>query len=373
MNEVKNTFSFYQHIKTDLLCYGARISKEAEKFVFNINPYLINKGIHNASFCINGDTYINMQINEKYCEASPYIIHYDANKLYLLKNDNRICEIKVTVAPTWYEKRTTNGTYMRDVFNVHGRNTLAFSKYSDCEYVTRGLKCKFCSISVNTLQHDNIDTRINDILETLESAFEYNPDYSIALSEGTKAGRDRGALFFAKIAKSIVDKFGIKHISAELAPPEEMKYIDSMIENGITSIIMNIELYDNNLRQAICPGKSEISFEHYIECLSYAVKLVGVGNVSSVLIAGIEPISNTIECAKILLGKGIVPIVIPFKPYDNCEFSSKPVTNPRILEEIHDAIEKESFRIGFPRTLPHSCIACGACNLQNKYIEGRME
>lgn len=353
------------NIKNELLCYGVRITSDALLYINRINPYINNKSIHAANFFIGDKIYINMQFNEQYNFRSPYLVHYVSDSLYLIRNDIMLCEIRLVPPPPWYELKTNNDVYMHNVFNVHGDNVLALSNYEGCSYLKKGVKCKFCSFIPNELFYTDLNYRINDIVETLKCAFKYKPNYSIALSEGTKNGDDRGALSFSKISKSIIDNLGNKKISAELAPPKDNKYIDYMIENGITSIIMNIELYDDTIRQNICPGKSEIPIEHYMNSLSYAVKRLGIGNVSSVLIAGLEPTQNTIECAKRLLHIGVIPTIIPFKPYDNCELRNKGITSPYIIQEIQNAIEKEVVEIKFPTTIPHACIACGACNAVN--------
>ena len=136
-----------------------------------------------------------------------------------------------------------------------------------------------------------------------------------------------------------------------------------MIISGVTSLIMNIELFDDAIRKSICPGKSEITIEQYMKALSYSVERLGVGNVSSVLIAGIEPIENTIICAKKLLHIGVIPTIIPFKPYDNCELHNQKTTDPVILQIINEEISNEKIKISFPNVDSHSCIGCGACNV----------
>ena len=363
MNKSLDEHLHIRNIKNELLCYGVRVSKDALSYIDSINPYINNKGIHVAGFYIDNQVFVNVQFNERYSLNSPYMLEYDYESLYLTKANTKICEININPAPIWYENITSNGILMHEVFNVHGNNVLALSNYEGCSYVNKGKKCKFCSFTPYEFPYKGLSSRIDDIIETLNCAFEYNNHYSIALSEGTKTGNDRGAFFFSKVSRAITDTFGNKKISVELAPPSDNVYIDNMINNGVTSIIMNIELFDDNVRRNICPGKSEIPLEHYYKSLSYAVEKLGIGNVSSVLIAGIEPIQNTIKCAKELLQLGVIPTIIPFKPYDDCELRDKKVTEPCILQTIYDELAKEIVKLKFPRVNSHSCIACGACNM----------
>ena len=369
MNSFIESPTLLREIKSELLCFGTRVSSKAKSRIHDINPYLNNKCVHGAGFFIGNEHFINIQFNEQYNQSSPYFIRFEAGSLFLEKNDKRICKINVSSPPIWYKNKTSSGLLMHEIFNVHGKNTLALSNYTSCYYATCGKKCKFCSVKPHkVLQTMSPETRITSIIETLRCAFMHNPNYSIALSGGTVSSQDRGSMFFSQIAERIISIYGQKDISAELAPPEKNSSIDQMIECGITSIIMNIEIFDDRIRQIICPGKSEISINHYMKSLSYAANRLGVGNVSSVLIAGIEPEKNTIRCAKELLYNGVIPIIIPFKPYDNCELSKNKVTQPYILKRIYDAIETETLKLKLSNCPTHSCIKCGGCNLQNSFI-----
>ena len=353
-----------QMLKSELLCLGVTLSSEAKKRFYSKNPFGENKSIHAASFILNNKTSINLQFSEKYNLKSPYIIDTYNDSFILKKNSKIISNIDIVSAPNWYSQKTKSGQYMHDVLNVHGRKTLAFSNYKNCCYIQNGKKCKFCSVvPSNYLKKINEDIRINDIMDTLEVAFHYNCNYDIALSEGTVDADDRGTVFFSEISKKIIQCFGNKHISAEIAPPNGNKYIDLMIDSGIDSIIMNLEFFDDKIRQLLCPGKFEISKKQYINSLSYAVSKMGFGNVSSVLIAGIEPLQSTIEGAKLLLSKGVLPIIIPFKPYDLCQMANYEITQPEVLLTIKQEIDNEMKKNNLIPQKSHSCIACGSCNL----------
>ena len=91
---------------------------------------------------------------------------------------------------------------------------------------------------------------------------------------------------------------------------------------------MNIEIADENLRKFICPGKSEISLDRYFSAMEKAVSLLGIGNVSSVLLAGIQPVEDIIRLGKELIEIGVIPTIMPFKPLDDCLMKNYGLTNP---------------------------------------------
>ena len=91
---------------------------------------------------------------------------------------------------------------------------------------------------------------------------------------------------------------------------------------GIDVVIMNIEIVDSNLRKEICPGKSGISLDHYHNALKEAVKIFGKGQVSSVMIGGIQPWSDILKECEILTEMGVFPTIMPFRPLDDCPLAN---------------------------------------------------
>lgn len=355
-NEEKRT------IKCDLLCYGLRISPQTQEIIYNINPYICDKYVHGASFIIDNDLTVNTTFNEKYSKRSPYSVEHEGNNLFLIKNKNKVCSISIIEPPKWYEKKVTNGQQMHEVLSLHGNNVLSLSQYGGCIYDFQGKKCLFCSARRNSqLLNTSPLQRAKYINEVLSEALLENNNYALALSEGTKTGDDKGAIYFGKIVEEIRNKYQIS-ISVELAPPNEIKYIEYLFNSGVSSIIMNIEVYDEKVRKVVCPGKSEINLEHYFDMLKYSVSKFGIGNVASVLIVGLEPVENTIKCSKELLSLGVKPILIPFKPYDNCKLSNHRTTDSKMYYKVSSEIDNEIDKLNFYPVSSFGCISCGACS-----------
>lgn len=350
--------------KIELLCYGVNCSLDVFNTIREINPYASsNKSVHSAFFLLDDTIWVNTPINEAYTRCSPYSIIIDANQLVLCKYNKQLCKVTILTPPKWYEKKTSNDTKMYDVLSVHNKNVLALTHYTNCFYSSMGKRCLYCSATDSTIpQLLDFETRKQDIVETLIEALQDNSNYSLALSEGVKNPHDRGAVYFSSILQNVLENNIKIESSVELAPPADNSYIDLLHSCGATSIIMNMEFYDDAVRKVYCPGKSEINTEQYFCALSHSVKIFGYGNVASVLIVGIETISNTITCARILLDMGILPILIPFKPYDNCNLFNSKTTNPEDLILVSAEINRY-FQSRTSKVICNStCISCGACS-----------
>ena len=353
-------------LKIEILCYGVKCSPNILEKINKLNPYAWKaKSVHWTSFALNGVS-INVPIAEKYTNNSPFSLKEIDNCFFLYKENKLINQISIAPVPIWYEKSTSNGTKMASVLNVHCKNVLALSEYTGCYYAAIGKKCLFCSVTPSKIdQVLNNVLRKKDIIETLIYALQENENYSLSLSEGSRFGEDRGALYFCDILQEIKNNNIRINTSVELVPPKDNHYLEMLKQSGATSIIMNIEFYDEYYRKKYCPGKSEVSIEQYFSALSYAVKLYGEGNVSSVLIVGIEPSESTIKCAKKLIDIGVIPTLIPFKPYDNSALSEYPTTNPELVKKVEKEIRLYWSKKPFKRICSHSCISCNACCANN--------
>ena len=153
-------------------------------------------------------------------------------------------------------------------------------------------------------------------------------------------------------------------ISVECAPPENSSYLLRLKNAGATAVVMNIEIYDEELRKKICPGKGIISNQRYFDSLRQAVKIFKEGNVSSVLIVGLQPKHDIIIASEKLVEIGVIPTLIPFKPLDGTPMESLPLPDCEDYIEVSRevAIMLKKRHLEIDRT--SGCAACGACSLE---------
>jgi len=194
-------------------------------------------------------------------------------------------------------------------------------------------------------------------------ALQHNPQYELALSGGTPDTPDKGADYFAEIAAAVTKAKSIP-ISVELVPPDNDSYLDRLHEVGVTSVIMNIEIWDRQLRQLFCPGKSRVSVDRYLQAIQHAVKVFGAGQVASVFVAGLQATHVLLEGARAVIDAGAIPTIIPFKPLDQCAMAAFPKANADDVVQINYEISETLVRRGLNPTLQRGCTGCGGCSLE---------
>lgn len=346
-------------LKAKLLCYGLKADIHTKHFMERINPYVLDKGFIHAGHFVIDDLIINTCISESFCERSPFVIKEMNGVLELFQNQRFLSEINVLPLPEWCNEYV-EGYRIGDYLRPHSKYCIACWPYLKCNYYANGNQCHFCSLG---------DYRIRTILpeaivgKMISVAILNYPDYELALSGGTCNEPDHSITYFSKICE-IARQNNAKYISVETAPPSKLFYIDELKKSGATAVIMNLEIADEKLRKMICPGKSSISQLQYLYAYERAVSVFGAGNVSCVLIAGIQKAEDIIIKSAELIDMGVVPTIIPFKPLDDCCMRNHPVADPEELILIATEVDRLLNKYRLAASNQKGCTKCNGCSLE---------
>ncbi len=353
-------------VKAELLCFGIRLDDAAKDEVMFRNSYLMDGGfVHAAHFLIDG-VVVNTCVSETFCKNSPYIIALEDEKTILKKNGIYVCTIEVLQSPKW-SNEIIEGLKIGDYFRPHSPNCISGCPKLKCSYYHDKKQCRFCSLEAHTLNNELIDFLPESmVVEMIEKALIFNPNYEIALSGGTCSSEDKSAKYFANICRKLTfNKTRKLDISVELAPPDKDCYIEELYDVGATALIMNVEIANEVLRKKICPGKSSIPLTRYLSAMEKGVALFGKGKISSVLIAGIQPAKDILDFCKKIIQMGVVPTIIPFKPLDSSLMKYEPTANPEevldIAWQVNDLLRSNSLFA----CNQGGCTKCGGCSLES--------
>ena len=351
-------------VKAELLCYGLALTTTQKSLAKRFNPYINEKGLVHAIHIVYKDTIVNVCVAEQFCQASPYTTEYNDidNTWKLLKNGVVLGGFSFVPLPAWIHHHE-NGKKIGDFLRPHSEKCLSLWPSTECAYVQNGEGCLFCGL--NSQDYITSSVRATDeVLAALKVAIEYNPHYEINLSGGTCQSPDHAIQYLSDLCKKIKLINPKTVISVECTPPNDNKMLSQLYDSGASAIIINIEIFDDEIRRKICPGKSKISIDKYFEALEYCVSIFGRGNVSSVIIMGLQPIEDVKKAGFELVKRGVIPTIMPFKPLDNTGLSEFKPPNPdeyvEISKHVANLMEKYNLSIN-----PCSgCAACGGCSLE---------
>ena len=349
-------------VKAEILCLGLKVSDRDMKTLLANNPFAAEKGLADAIHFYYKGVCINACISERFCEKSPYSATFinERNEWELQYKRFTIGSIKFVEIPQW-AKQQYKGLLLGNIIRPHGNSCISLWPSRECYFVEEGKGCKFCCL--NNRKTNRFVLRPSDVLFAVTEAKKYNTDYSINISGGTLGSADESINYLSDIVRQIRERF-YGSISIECVPPQNLQLINELHNAGATAIIMNLEIYDEMLRKEVCPGKSTISRDFYFNSLRFAVSVFGRGNVSSVLIMGVQPDDDVLTAAKELINLGVIPTVMPFKPLDDTEMEKYPLPNPTNYVRISQCVAQMMHDNGLTINPCSGCASCGACSLE---------
>src|SRR5690606_32443491 len=105
-----------------------------------------------------------------------------------------------------------------------------------------------------------------------------------------------------------------------ICAPLRNEYIDQLYDSGVDELGMNVEFWSEQAWETYIPGKHRrIGKQRYLKALEHAVMRFGRINTRSIIIAGLEPLDDTLEGIKFFASMGVMPIISPFRPLRGTE------------------------------------------------------
>lgn len=208
-----------------------------------------------------------------------------------------------------------------------------------------------------------------EIGEVVEMAFRESDKYQVCLGGGTRLPLHRNTDYFLKCLSEIRERNNDIPVFIEIVPPETNEEILELVNAGATSFGFNIEIWDDRLREEICPGKSFITRQRYLEAMEYSLELLGPNKVGSCLIVGLEPSENSIRGTLELASRGIQPCILPFKPWDGSVFNNRKNCNPEIVLRVGEKAAQYMLKYGINPHENHGCLNCEGCTVEHDILE----
>ena len=341
------------HLKAGLLCKGVKTNPEARGALLKDYPHFFDKGfidaaninIYGSNICVNA--------NENFTKNSPYTLFYEAGKYRITGGAD-----EVTVK--FFDALPHTGTVLDKIARLHAEKCINIWPSTACCYDIEGKKCEFCSLEKKAPEPLDADY----LADSLEKLLSRVPGYTLNFSGGTFRSPDHMAGYWISLIKKI-RVFSDCPIAVELAPPTDLSLLDELKESGLNVVIMNLEVADKELRRQICPGKSTITKEHYYKAFDRAVRLFGWGQVSSVLIGGIQHKEDIIKEIEEMAKIGVFPTIMPFRPVDGCTLRDYPTCDTEDLIEMSEVLGSLLRKYNLKPYLQEGCTKCGGCSVEN--------
>ncbi len=306
---------------------------------------------------------------------SPYRVILEEGNLVLTRGEEALCKVEWIPRPAYYEMSTANNHRMVKVGQIGGEDCLFFCYQNYCSFFSRHEQCLFCNLVSTSKTYDSVLTRKDtiDIGEVAKAAFSEGRVNHLLLTGGC-FNHQKEIELVTDILKSIRDHTGFDRVPGTILPSpakgtEEIKRYHA---TGIKAIGFSMEIWDDRLYQAICPGKSSgTSHDEFVQSIESAVRVFGEGNVYGVFVMGLEPRKTFLEGVRTITGLGanVVPFVWSPNPGSGLEGHRAP-TGRWFIDTVLEAAEIV-YNAKVPSGTENHCYKCDGNSLLHDALRAK--
>lgn len=350
-------------LEIELFCKGVRIdpSFDIKKYLSSRTRAGLGSGIDIVLPSKRKKRYINVPVTEEFAKKSPFRIIRMLDIFTL--TDDRDPQINYHVdipeLPEWYNWTTTSGKLMSRVGVLQG-TYLGIYIGDICQFwkATPKMACKFCTTGVNVGKNEDIEKKVEDVVETALAAKEVSGITFVHFNSGEQeiGGLETAAPF----VKAIKERVGLL-VGVQVTPTKELWKYDWLIDIGVDHFSFCYEFHNKEYFEKYCPGKAQkFGQKTFFDAMEYVAKKMGKGRNSGEIIAGIEPIEDTLKAIDFITKVGCFPTVCIFRPLVGAELEN--YESPRyedmilVMRHMYESCVKNDIPIGLAPNIEVSLI-----------------
>ena len=354
-------------LKAKMLCEGVNPDSSAEELFHQQNPSNVKRGglSSGGKMRLPGSIFVNAPFYQKR-EVDLKITSDSTRDLgILIKQDGKIlCRAEVLQAPSWYSEKVGEFA-ISQILTAHNRQ-LAAAVYENCALFAQGTQCTFCVMNHSlTIKAPALVKKSGGlILATLEKipVKQYG---GLTLNGGMTLRSGRGMEIIEPVVRAVHEIYPKLHISVEITPPEDLDWIDCLVDAGVASLMMNLECWDIKIRDQLIPGKNlYCSRDMYLRAFERALDKLGPGRVSTCFVVGTEPVISLKEGIEEVIKRRVIPSPLAGRYFEDIpDYSFVPKVDWREFLDVLNFTALLLRRNGIYSTDKAGCVACGMCDL----------
>lgn len=253
------------------------------------------------------------------------------------------------------------------LINIHCYGTYATNIFWVCKHFEKGEQCRFCTLEVATKKYRLLKRQSDEhIIEALRFTTQNKKIRSLTITSGTYLDACRTANDIITLLKKIKQSVNIS-IHVQLEPINDTSILKELAKYA-DSIGIFLEIFDEEIRRTICPGKARIVKEEYFKVWQEAVKYFGWGNVWTTCLLGFgedyQVILREIEKAIKLGVRCSLLFARPGSKYLGRDFIPTYLGKNRELLDLHIKVAKILIDNGLEAKVGggSGCIGCYGCS-----------
>lgn len=352
-------------LEIDLFCKGVQIDNsctlEQDGRLFSRTRAGLGSGLELVIPGDLKDIWMNVPVEEEFVKNTPYHLIKDNSAYYLIdkSKNNAVYSVMIPSNPGWYFKKTSGGTPMTKIGVLQGTylgiyigEACKFWKYPE------KLQCKFCTSGINVGTNEMEEKEVDDVVEVARTAKEESGTTFVHFNSGYQG--DCSLDIAAPYVKAIKEKVGML-VGVQLIPTDKLSKYDMLIDLGANHFSFCYEFHNPEYFSKYLPGKEKLVGQNtFFKALEYTTQKLGKGRCSGEIIAGIEPMEDTLKAIDFITDIGAFPTICIFRPLVGAgmEMYSSPNYGDmrKVMKYMYEACMKKGLPIGLAPNIEVSLV-----------------
>jgi len=353
-------------LEIDLFCKGLRIgpscSLDADGRLLTKVRAGLGSGLELTIPAKGKTIWVNAPVEESFALRSPYCLVRESGAYYVRdERDSPSLRYAVGIPqnPGWYGRTTSRGTLMGKVGVLQG-TYLGIYVGRTCRFWSASppLNCKFCATGLNVGVTEEAEKNVEDVVETALAAKAESGVTFVHFNSGDQAGG--GLDTVAPYVKAVKERVGAL-VGVQVLPSRDLGLYDRLIDLGVDHFSFCYEFQNPEFFAEVCPGKAQtLGQSVFFDAMAHCAKKMGKGRNSGEIIAGLEPIEDTLAAIDFITDLGCFPTVCIFRPIKGTAMEDHP--SPRyedmvvVMRRVFEACMKKGIPVGMAPNIEVSLI-----------------
>lgn len=295
------------------------------------------------------------------------------NSSYLLKKDNKIFCTKQRNDNHLGQLIDIQQNSCAQIISKQFNDVFATSVFG-CELSSTNNQCKFCNAST----YEGYKYTTKQFSEALTIASnESSPPKSIIINSGSFVDPNKTSFDHLESYVRVAKEHGLERVHVELMPTvnysekEIVGLAKKMVNSGVSSVQMNIEIWDEDFRKNLMPYKGKIERKTYLEWFSILTKIFPKNKIYSVIIANLNSANGLQKATEALVEVGVIPSIEILRRITNFskQFGEYPMSIDELWNVLCETYTLAVNELNLNISELEGCAECGGCNFVSDFVE----
>jgi len=296
-----------------------------------------------------GRLYVNVPVFERFAAESPLTLFCRDGEYFIHVDPRRSVPVRLAPRPRFYDEKTSSGVEMHRIGVMQG-TTLGIYPSKVCEFweMEPRVNCRFCSTGLNVGVSEEGGKTVRDVVEVCQAARKLDKITFVHFNTG----------YYSEDALDIVEPYvvAVKKetgllIGVQCPPSRDLKKYDHLKAVGVDHLSFCYEFHNPDFFARHCPGKAiHLGQKAFFEAIEHTSHLFGKGRVSGEIIAGLEPIEDTLRAIDYITSVGAFPTICIFRPLlgTDAEQETSPSAEDmrRVFRHLYERLRDHSIMTG---------------------------